>query len=178
MDIFEIRHRNLMLILAALEARGVTKNKDQAQQLGALGASYLSQLKARKNLGDATARKIEVATRRPTGWMDQPQWIGHQQPAHGQGSQSMRLDPEIINGVARAMQDTADELNITLGIKDSIELFAELYGRVGDSGIATADVVWLVRRMGQGASRNARTGDLSDGPGDAPGKVGSGRAKG
>lgn len=88
-------------------------------------------------------------------------------------SQPVRLDPEIIQGVARAMQDTATELNVSLGIKETVELFAELYGRVGDSGIATADVVWLVRRLEQGASRDARRSDISDGAGNAAGKVGS-----
>jgi transcriptional regulator with XRE-family HTH domain len=110
-----------------------------------------------------------------------PEWLstGHG-PRHASdmavtdNSQPVRFDPEIIQGVARAMQDTAKELKVTLGIKETIELFAELYGRVGDSGITTADVVWLVRRFEKGASPNAGRGDISDGPRDAAGKMGSG----
>jgi transcriptional regulator with XRE-family HTH domain len=91
-------------------------------------------------------------------------------------SQTVRLDPDIIQGVARAMQDTAEELKVSLGIKETVELFSELYGRVGDSGITTADVVWLVRRLEQGASHDARRGNISNGPRDAKGEVGRGRA--
>ena len=74
MDVTEVRHRNLRHLLAALRLRGVSKQKDQAQQLGALGSSYLSQLSAGKTMGDATARKIELAMGHQHGWMDHPQW--------------------------------------------------------------------------------------------------------
>jgi phage repressor protein C with HTH and peptisase S24 domain len=74
MDINEIRHRNLLFLIDWLVDRKVTKNMDQAQQLGALGASYFSQLKGGKKMGDDTARKIETALGRPHGWMDNPQW--------------------------------------------------------------------------------------------------------
>lgn len=66
-------------------------------------------------------------------------------------SQSMRLDQDIILGVARAMQDISTELNIALGVRASIEIAAEMYERVGASGISTADVVWLIKRLEQGA---------------------------
>lgn len=74
MDIFAIRHRNLQLLIEQLAARGSRKNMDVAQALGGLGSSYLSQLKAGKKIGDATARKIEAHMLRPSGWMDQAQW--------------------------------------------------------------------------------------------------------
>lgn len=75
MDVFETRQRNLLHLLQQLGARGITKNVDAAQALGGLGASYLSQLKAGKRIGEETARKIERALHRPQGWMDLPQWM-------------------------------------------------------------------------------------------------------
>lgn len=75
MDVFEIRGRNLQQLLQQLSARGITKNIDAAQALGGLGASYLSQLKSGKRIGEDTARKIERALNKSPGWMDQPQWL-------------------------------------------------------------------------------------------------------
>jgi len=74
MDVNEIRHRNLLYLVEKLRARGVIRNIDAAQALGGLGASYLSQLKGGKKLGEDTARKIERANYKPPGWMDRPQW--------------------------------------------------------------------------------------------------------
>lgn len=75
MDVFETRGRNLQQLLQQLSARGITKNVDAAQALGGLGASYLSQLKSGKRIGEETARKIERALNKSLGWMDQPQWL-------------------------------------------------------------------------------------------------------
>jgi hypothetical protein len=71
MDVFGIRHANLMSLLQELEGRGVTKRKDQAQALGGLGSSFLSQLKGGKKMGQDVARGIEEAIGREHGWMDQ-----------------------------------------------------------------------------------------------------------
>jgi DNA-binding Xre family transcriptional regulator len=62
-----------------------------------------------------------------------------------------RLDQNIIRGVARAMQDISKELNIVLTTRQAVEVAAELYERVGEGGVSTADVVWLIKRMEQGA---------------------------
>lgn len=98
---------------------------------------------------------------------------GEQAPAGH--SQTVRLDHEIVRGVARAMHDTAKELRVSLGIKQAVYLFAELYERVGESGITTADVVWMVGRIGQGASQDEGAGGVSDGSRDAAGKMGGRR---
>jgi len=74
MDVIEIRHRNLLFLLEQLTGRGITRTKDAAQALGGLGSSYLSQMKGGKTIGEDTARRIEKATYKPHGWMDQPQW--------------------------------------------------------------------------------------------------------
>ncbi|MGC1547435.1 MAG: hypothetical protein WA777_02805 [Rhodanobacter sp.] len=74
MDIFEIRHRNLLLLLEQLKARGTTKNTDAGQALGGIAASFLSQLKGGKKMGEEVARKVEAARYLPKDWMDHPQW--------------------------------------------------------------------------------------------------------
>jgi hypothetical protein len=74
MDVVEIRHRNLLALLNELDGRGATRAKDQAQRLGGMSPSFLSQLKGGKKMGDDVARKIETSVSKPHGWMDQPQW--------------------------------------------------------------------------------------------------------
>lgn len=74
MDISRIRHSNLHWLLKELESRGITRAKDQALALGPMSASFLSQLKGGKKMGDEVARKLEAATRKDHGWMDRPQW--------------------------------------------------------------------------------------------------------
>jgi DNA-binding Xre family transcriptional regulator len=92
-------------------------------------------------------------------------------------SRSVRQDPKIIRGVARAMQDTADELGVRLTIREAVELGAELYDKVGETGITTADVVWLVRRLEQGTGSDAGRSGLSNGPRDVAGTMGGGTGK-
>lgn len=73
MDITGIRHQNLHLLLEELVSDGITKGLDQASALGITGkqpASYLSQLKSGKKMGDDVARKIERARGKNLGWMD------------------------------------------------------------------------------------------------------------
>lgn len=69
-DVIEIRHRNLRALVRTLEDRGVRLRKDQAQALGGLGSSFLSQLLRGKKMGEDVARKIEAAMSRSHGWMD------------------------------------------------------------------------------------------------------------
>lgn len=90
-------------------------------------------------------------------------------------SHAVRLNPKIIRGVARAMQDTAQELGVSLGIRDAVELGAELYERVGETGITTADVVWLVKKLEQGAPQDDGGGGIPNGPWDAAGTMGGGK---
>lgn len=77
----------------------------QAQQMGGLGSSYLSQLISGKKMGDATARKIEVALGKARGWIDNPQWdrsgepiSNHEETAGYLRSQQLSWVP--IKGIA------------------------------------------------------------------------------
>lgn len=103
--------------------------------------------------------------------------IAYREIVGGRHSQSVRLDPDIVRAVARAVQDVAEELDLNPGIRETVEISAELYDRARNSVIATADVVWLTKRLEQGAARNAGGGDIPDGSGDAPGEVGGGNTK-
>lgn len=71
MDIHEIRHRNLMRLIDERLERG-HRMKDIAQQFGGMDKSFLSQLKARKKMGDKVARKLEEALDLPAGQLDMP----------------------------------------------------------------------------------------------------------
>lgn len=73
MDVFEIRHRNLLYLIEQLAARS-PRQKDIAQALGGFSAAHFSQLKAGARMGEQVARKIEQAIGMETGWMDRPQW--------------------------------------------------------------------------------------------------------
>jgi hypothetical protein len=85
-------------------------------------------------------------------------------PAPALVSRPVRLDEDIVLGVARAMQEVFDALHLEVSVKDTIAIFAELYDRVSASGITTADVVWLAKRVEQqGARGNAARGNLSNG---------------
>lgn len=79
MDVYEIRHRNLLWLLQASKAAG-HKDKDFGQRAGGIGASFLSQLKSGKPMGPEVARDIDSALGKPKGWMDTPQWDGAEAP--------------------------------------------------------------------------------------------------
>ncbi|MDF4024105.1 S24 family peptidase [Luteibacter sp. PPL201] len=70
MDVFQIRHCNLKALLLELERAGTRRAVDQAQRLGGMNPSFLSQLKGGKNMGGDVARKIEQSVQKPHGWMD------------------------------------------------------------------------------------------------------------
>jgi hypothetical protein len=152
MDIFEIRRRNLALLIDDLERRGVTRNMDQAQQLGALGSSYLSQLKGGKKIGEDTARKIEAARGLATGWMDMPQWEG----APDSHSQALRLNKSIVASVARTLLDTYAAEGMTYDFTQEWELFVDLYdaavrGELRPTGGQVKVGRWIERKSPQGA---------------------------
>lgn len=90
------------------------------------------------------------------------------------GSQSVRLDWDIVEGVALALQDTVAELRVTPPITSLIEVFARTYERIGESGITTADVVWMVRQLEQGEGQDAKAGDIPHGSRDVAGGMGRG----
>jgi hypothetical protein len=75
------------------------------------------------------------------------------------------------------MQDAAEALGVTLGIRDAVEISAELYERVSSSGIVTADVVWLTKRLEQGEVQDEGGSGIPNGSSDIAGKMGAGGAK-
>lgn len=98
MDVIETRHTNLLALIRALELKGITKRKDQAQRLGGLGSSYLSQLIRGKKMGEDVARKIEGEAGQARGWMDQ----NHSSLA--QDSLPTVVDPPTIEGLMEEMR--------------------------------------------------------------------------
>lgn len=79
MDVYEIRHKNLLWLLAANKASGHLA-KDFGQRAGGIVPAHLSQLKAGKRMGDDIARGIDAGLGKPAGWMDSPQWDGAPAP--------------------------------------------------------------------------------------------------
>lgn len=94
MDVYEIRHRNLLWLMAANKAAG-HKDKDFGQRVGGIGGSFLSQLKGGKPMGDEVARSIDSSLGRAKGWMDVPQWDGAPAPTIDQ-SDSFALALEAM----------------------------------------------------------------------------------
>jgi transcriptional regulator with XRE-family HTH domain len=99
-------------------------------------------------------------------------------------SQSVRLDPEIVRDVARALQEVyRDELGLVYDIVEEPELFAEMYERTAERGEANSrsNLVWLGTKIKasapQGAPMDERSASVV-GQGDAKGKAGNRRAKG
>lgn len=62
-------------------------------------------------------------------------------------SQSARLDPRTFRVVARAMLEAHKALKREYLITDHVDLFVELYGRVQEHGLTTADIVWLTTKL-------------------------------
>lgn len=168
MDVTTIRSRNVALLVQRFGGPtefGRRIEREQAQ------VSQWTSATNPKPIGGRLARYIESKLGHERGWLDAPQW----EDAPASHSHPVRFDPRIIRGVARAVQDAATELHITLTVREIIELGVEMLERVTETGITTADVVWLVRRLGQGASRDAGRGGVPDGPRDAAGAMGRGK---
>lgn len=168
MDIHQIRHRNVRRLVKQLETEA-GKSGERAGGMTMLAArlgkssaqvTHFASEKPNKKLGDQIAREIEQAFRLEYGWMDWPH--DDLEPAPESVSRSVRLDADIVHGVARAMQEVFDALHYESSVTDTIAIFAELYDRVEASGITTADVVWLTGRVQQGATYEGRS-NLSNG---------------
>ena len=109
MDVYEIRTRNLLALVAANRASG-RKDKDFAQRAGGLVPSHLSQLKAGKKMGDDIARSIDAGLGKPRGWMDSPHW-----EEIGPATSGVR-EPEPSRDGRDALSDLVDELWVSQGI--------------------------------------------------------------
>ena len=174
MDVIEIRHRNLLVLLTALEKRGIKKTRDQAQQLGALGSSYLSQLKGGKKMGDTTARKIEYGAGKPYGWLDMPRWDNDElqlealDTALPSESQSMRLDVSMIAETVKAVRvhEERHGRKFSMETEEGAALFVHWYAiRAKLPDVDVLDnlielVSWRDQAQAQGASGNEREESL------------------
>jgi hypothetical protein len=109
MDINEIRHFNVRLLVRRLEeAEGRTG--DRAGGLTMLAAklgkssgqvAHFASERPIKNIGDQIARQIEQAMGLERGWMD---WLQDgAEPAPESVSRSVRLDPKIVRSVGVAL---------------------------------------------------------------------------
>jgi len=95
------------------------------------------------------------------------QWLAtgklpkERQAAQDGHSQSVRLDPEIVRDVARALQEVFAELDYEpFDLAQDAELFVELYERVLERGESSSsgNLVWLGTRI----TDRARLGAPSD----------------
>ena len=69
MDNKEIRWRRLLMLIEDFDSAA------QLAELVGTNAAYLSQIKNKSNgrsIGSRLARRLEIATKKPQGWMDQP----------------------------------------------------------------------------------------------------------
>jgi transcriptional regulator with XRE-family HTH domain len=98
-------------------------------------------------------------------------------------SQSVRLDPEIVRDVARALQEVFAELDYEpFNLAKDAELFVELYQRVRERGESSSvgNLVWLGTRIKERARLGAPSDERSKGlhgKGAAPGDTRSRRNK-
>lgn len=129
MDIFEIRHRNLLTLLGSMKERGVRLQKDQAQQLG-VAPSFLSQLVSGKKMGEDVARKLEAEARKDHGWMDRQNWDerDHETATDSQ-SQPLILDVSMIAETVRALRKSALRHHrlFTMETEEDVERFLHYY---------------------------------------------------
>lgn len=109
MDVYEIRNRNLLWLLAANKASGQL-DKDFGQRAGGIGPAHLSQLKGGKRMGDDIARGIDSGLGKPPGWMDTPQWDGAPIPTVGQPDSL----PMVVEALAHSQTYLAQALASTI----------------------------------------------------------------
>lgn len=133
MDIYEIRHRNVRMLVEQLE-RESGKTGVRAGGMAMLSAklgkssaqtNHFASVKPIKHIGDQTAREIEAAFGHEYGWMDWPQWDTFHETLTR--SQSVRLDPSIVGSVARSLRKVYDEDGRAFILEDEPDRFVWLY---------------------------------------------------
>ena len=182
-DIYEIRHRNVRLLVRQLEKEagrtgerpgGLVMLADKLGKSSAQVAHFASD-KPTKRLGDQIAREIEEAFGLEYAWMDWPQWDEGATPSH---SQSMRLDPETlrntINGIRRrdrkySLEDVLDD---PAKFVEAYELLEGMIPKPVPDNVSVRGV--HTDRSPQGAEKDGRGNDVSV-RGAAKRKMGAGR---
>jgi len=178
MDVSEIRRRNVSLLIE--QSGGPTEFGRRIEREQAQVSQWTSATNP-KPIGGRLARYIESKVGHTAGWLDAPHFTGEAAPESH--SQSVRLDPEIVRDVARALQEVFAELDYEpFDLAKDAELFVELYQRVQERGESSSvgNLVWLGTRI----KERARLGAPSDerikgthGQGDAAGNSRSRRQK-
>jgi transcriptional regulator with XRE-family HTH domain len=145
------------------EERGVSR--PQLAKLAGIPYPTLAGIENDDQSGSTRLHAIAKALRVNVEWLETGNGPKEpvSQPASLSVSRPVRLDPDIVDGVARAMQDVFELLHYKCSVADTIAIFAELYSRVSASGITTADVVWLAKRVEQGAETSASRSNVSSG---------------
>lgn len=144
MDNKAVRHKNIEALVAAHggpTAFGALVLREQVQ---------VSQWLGGKPIGDQLARHIEKSLKKPTGWLDSPQWLGAENASAG-ASQSTRLDLETILITTRALMVVLrrrdPDATLDLENREDAELFATVYAEALGSddeltlGAVVADLV-------------------------------------
>lgn len=184
-DIYEIRHRNVRMLVHQLE-KDAGKTGDRAGGLAMLAAklgkssaqaAHFASDKPTKRMGDKIAREIEEAFGLEYAWMDWPQW---EDAAAGRQSHSLRLDPERLKNTIIGIQ----RVEKGYGIKDMLEdpaslayayeLLEGMIPKPVPDNLLTRGV--HVDRTPQGAGKNGRSDDVPV-RGTVTKKVGSGRTR-
>jgi hypothetical protein len=161
MDVTEIRRRNVSLLIE--QSGGPTEfgrriERDQAQ------VSQWTSATNPKPIGGRLARHIESKVGQSDGWLDAPHFTADTAPQSH--SQSVRLDPEIVRDVARALQEVFAELDYEpFDLAQDAELFVDLYQRMLERGEAssTGNLVWLGTRIKERARLGAPSDERSKG---------------
>jgi hypothetical protein len=155
MESSTIRTRNVAMLVE--QSGGPTEfgrriDRDQAQVSQWTSATHP------KPIGGRLARYIEEKLGHERGWLDAPQW----EHAPQQHSQSVRLDPEMLVDVVRALQDVFGEDGLTYSIEEYPELFAEFYAEraamknIRSLANALKAGKWIERNKHQGMDSNER----------------------
>lgn len=182
-DIYEIRHRNVRLLVRQLE-KEAGKTGDRAGGLAMLAdklgkssaqAAHFASDKPSKRLGDQIAREIEEAFGLEYAWMDWPQWVEGAEPSH---SHVVRLEPETLRNVITGLRRRDRKYSLD-DVLDDPAKFVEAYDLL--VGMVPKPVPDNVSARGvhadkspQGAEKDGRGNDVSV-RGTAKRKVGSGR---
>lgn len=123
-DIYEIRHRNVRMLVSQLE-REAGKSGDRAGGLVMMAAklnkasaqvSHFASEEPIKNIGDKIAREIEAAFGLEYAWMDWAHW--DDEAGLPDRSQSVRLDPVILQHTIHGLRRRAAQAREAYTIDD------------------------------------------------------------
>jgi hypothetical protein len=182
-DIYEIRHRNVRLLVIQLE-KDAGKSGERPGGLAMLATklskssaqvAHFASDKPTKRMGDQIAREIEVAFGLEYAWMDWPQWDESAMPSH---SQSVRLDPETLKHtiIGIRKRDRNYSLDDMLGdpakFIEAYELLEGMIPKPVPDNVSARGV--HADKTPQGATKDGRSDNVPV-RGTAKRKVGSGR---